>query len=198
MARPKPAKQSKSPAKVGDSNPSMREKKPHGRPTKRTPEVERAILEGLSKGTPLTIICQPESMPHDNTVREWANADAEFSGAIARAREAGFDAIALEILAIADNIGHEGRDTILTDFGSIPNKEWILRSKLRCEMRLKLLAKWDPKRYGEKFIQELTGLDGGAIQVEDRSRSKEEMAEFAAMVAAADKKARPHAPGASA
>ena len=30
------------------------------------------------------------------------------------------------------------------------NAEHIQRSKLRVETRLKLLAKWDPKRYGER------------------------------------------------
>jgi hypothetical protein len=32
------------------------------------------------------------------------------------------------------------------------DSEWISRSRLRVETRLKLLAKWDPKRYGDKSL----------------------------------------------
>lgn len=106
----------------------------------------KAVLEGLSNGTPLTVICRGEGMPADNTVRMWAEADKDLADAIARARETGFDQIALDALAIADETH---RDTIETDRGEMPNHEWIARSKLRVETRLKLLAKWDPKRYGE-------------------------------------------------
>jgi hypothetical protein len=72
-----------------------------GRPTKRTEAVEKKIIDGLRAGTPLTVICRGEDMPHDNTVRDWINADPDFSVAIARAREAGFDQIALDALRIA-------------------------------------------------------------------------------------------------
>lgn len=126
----------------------MKESKKLGRPTKRSPDVIQRIVDGLSNGVPLTVICAEKGMPDDNTVRDWMRTDAELSGAIARAREAGFDRIALEALAIADNTQN---DTVLTDKGGeVPNSEWISRSRLRVETRLKLLAKWDPKRYGDK------------------------------------------------
>ena len=62
----------------------------------------KAVIEGLSKGTPLTVICCGEGMPADNTVRGWAEQDAELADAIARAREAGWDALAVEALTIQD------------------------------------------------------------------------------------------------
>jgi hypothetical protein len=37
---------------------------------------------------------------------------------------------------------------------------------LRIETRLKLLAKWDPKRYGERLHSEVTGVDGGPLQIQ--------------------------------
>lgn len=118
------------------------------------PVEERAaiihrVVEGLSKGTPLTVICAGEGMPGVRTVYEWMEKDADVSAVIARAREAGFDAIADECLKIAD---HVADDTISTEHGERPNAEWISRSKLRVETRLKLLAKWDPKRYGDKTL----------------------------------------------
>ena len=138
-------------------------KKRPGRPSKLTPAVLKRIVDGLSEGTPLTVICSPAAMPSDRTVRDWMDANPEVSAAIAGAREAGFDRIALDALAIADNTE---QDTILTDKGGeTPNSEWISRSKLRVETRLKLLAKWDPKRYGERMAQEISGPNGGPVTV---------------------------------
>lgn len=118
------------------------------------------IVSRLSKGEPLTIICRDEWLPCDDTVRNWADANPDFAREIARAREAGFDAIAMEALAIAD---HTANDTRLIggEEGEreVPNHEWISRSKLRVETRLKLLAKWDPKRYGDK-VAHVGGSEG--------------------------------------
>jgi len=168
------------------------EAQPVGRPCAYTEETAKRIIEGLSKGTPLTIVCEPDDMPCDDTVRNWMEKFPDFSRDIARARERGFDRIALDAIEIADNIQPDAEsDTIKTAFGPIPNKEWILRSKLRVETRLKLLSKWDPKRYGDKITTEVSGPDGGPIQTEQKKRTEEETAAFAAMMAAADAKARP-------
>lgn len=107
----------------------------------------KAVIEGLRVGTPLAVVCRGEGMPCDDTVRIWAENEQELSRAIARAREAGWDYLAQEALDIADEVQH---DTIKGENGDErPNNEWISRSKLRVETRLKLLAKWDPKRYGD-------------------------------------------------
>lgn len=122
-------------------------------PSKRSPELEAEVLSRLAKGEPLAAICRSaEKFPHPTVWRDWCAADESLSIAYARARDDGFDAIAQECLDIADDCS---RDTI--GYGSEeqpqekPNTEWIQRSKLRIETRLKLLAKWDPKRYGEKL-----------------------------------------------
>lgn len=113
-------------------------------------EAISKVLAGLREGTPLTIICDGEGMPCDNTVRDWAESDAELAADIARAREAGFDRIALDALDIADETS---RDTVKGENGEErPNSEWITRSRLRVDTRLKLLAKWDPKRYGDRQL----------------------------------------------
>lgn len=96
--------------------------------------IER-VVEGLSKGTPLAVICREDGMPCDDTVRSWADGDAGLSRAIARAREAGHDTIAQDCLAIADNIDEDPASR-----------------RVRVDTRMKLLAKWDPKRYGDKTL----------------------------------------------
>lgn len=134
-----------------------------GRKSTFSPEVAAKIVERLSKGEPLTIICRDDGMPCDDTVRNWAEADAAFSRDIARAREAGFDAIALEALAIADETERDTKKG--PNDADVCNTEWISRSRLRVETRLKLLAKWDPKRYGEKIQQEHTAPEGPIMLV---------------------------------
>ena len=119
-------------------------------PPERRAEIIETVVSGLRAGTPLTVICSADGMPCDDTIRNWADADAEVSRAIARAREVGFDQIALDALAIADD---KSNDTKVAENGQEqPNTEWITRSRLRVDTRLKLLAKWDPKRYGDKTL----------------------------------------------
>src|SRR5690606_9448739 len=97
----------------------------------------------------MTVICRHGGMPDPATVWRWAKADPEVSQAIAHARTLGFDAIAEETLAIADDKDGD-----------------VQRDRLRVETRLKLLAKWDPKRYGELLKQELSGPNGGPVPIQ--------------------------------
>lgn len=83
--------------------------------------------------------------------------------AYARAREDGFDRIALDAMDIADETA---RDTIKADDGrEVPNNEWISRSRLRVDTRLKLLAKWDPKRYGDATTLKHADADGNNLDL---------------------------------
>jgi hypothetical protein len=119
-----------------------------GRRTTYTKDTADYICEKLSKGIPLAEICREEDMPAVRTVSAWKEAHEDFAAAFARAREDGFDQIAADCLAIADETHN---DSVDTENGPRANAEWIARSKLRVETRLKLLAKWDPKRYGERM-----------------------------------------------
>ena len=122
-----------------------------GRPSLFTVERCREICDRLSKGEPLTVICSDDHMPHDSVVRDWMDHNEEFSRDIARARELGFDAIAWEAKQIADTplMGEE----TTTKASGIETKrgDMLGHRRLQIETRLKLLAKWDPKRYGEKL-----------------------------------------------
>lgn len=127
----------------------------------------QAVITGLREGTPLTVICAADDMPCDDTVRNWADNDPELARDIARARETGFDAIALDALRIADT-PEEGVVVVTDEEGEVKEtrQDMLGHRKLRVETRLKLLAKWDPKRYGDKVQAELSGPDGGAIKTE--------------------------------
>ena len=127
-----------------------------GRPTKYTPEIARIICEKLSEGIPLRQICREnEGFPAWRTVYDWMWRDEELSTAIARARDIGYDALAEECLYIADtpHIGikkvyssgaEEGEDSM-----TVTEEDMLGHRKLQIETRLKLLAKFNPKKYGD-------------------------------------------------
>jgi hypothetical protein len=119
-----------------------------GRPTIRTPEIVEDVIARVSRGEPLASVCRTEGYPAAVTWYDWMKADADLSERFARAREAGFDAIARDALDIADD------EPGTTPQGTVDGAE-VMHRKLRIETRLKLLAKWDPKRYGDKL--ELAG-----------------------------------------
>lgn len=132
--------------------------RPKGSGSLYTQELADAICERIAEGEPLRQICREEDMPSWRTVYRWMEERADFASRFAHARTLGFDAIAEECLEIADDTTG---DTCMAGSGDnkreVADTEWISRSKLRVETRLKLLAKWDPKRYGDKVTQEHTG-----------------------------------------
>lgn len=133
-----------------------------GRPTVYTPEMAAELFAYLSMGEPLRTACGHEGMPHVATVFRWLSASnqaewgVDFREQYARAKEEAADAMAEEILYIADNqvVG----EVIVTK----PNKEGKLVTEVRKEdmlghrrlqidSRKWLASKLKPKRYGDKL-----------------------------------------------
>ena len=135
------------------------------------------ICERLAEGEPLRVICRDPHMPAWRTVYLWASDDQAVAARIAQARATGFDAIAEECLEIADDASGDMKPVgLLGDMGEGTPKafdaEHVQRSKLRIETRLKLLAKWDPKRYGDKqAIEHSVSEDTAAILAAARKRA---------------------------
>jgi len=141
----------------------------------RTPEIADEICKRLASGEPLRAICRDEHMPHWTSVYDWITADEAFALRIAHARQLGHEAIAEQCLDIADDERH---DWVTTQKGKITNEVAIGRAKLQVDTRLKLLAKWNPKKYGDSQRVELAGhLDF------NRMNDDELRAELAALVA---------------
>ena len=136
------------------------------RATLQTPEVIDSILYQIADGIPLREICRQDGMPAWRTVYDWLNASEDFAARFARAREIGTDAIAEDTLKIIDTppakvYDKDGFERI--DSGHVT---W---QKNRVEHRLKLLAKWNPKRYGDKTI--VSGDNENPITVTQRSET---------------------------
>jgi len=110
-----------------------------GRPSDYTPEAAREICVRLAEEEPLAEICRDSGMPHPSTVRRWAANNEALSLAIADAREDGEDRITANIRKTAKGD---------PEFSSGD----VQRDKLIIDTDLKLLAKWNPKKYGDKTV----------------------------------------------
>ena len=138
-----------------------------GRPSKFTQAIADEVVERISAGETLRSVCRDEHMPSWRTMYDWMADNQEFSSRIARARELGEDAIAQECVDIADNAANDWMERGGKDGAGVGwqlNGDHVQRSKLRIETRLKLLAKWNPKKYGERT--QVTGADGAGILVQ--------------------------------
>lgn len=113
-----------------------------GRTSTYTDSIADEICIRLSEGEPLAEICRDAHMPAVRTVSDWKEANESFSANFARAREEGFDAIAARVRRTArGKKAEEGGDS----------SGDVLRDKLIIDTDLKLLAKWDYKRYGDRI-----------------------------------------------
>lgn len=112
-----------------------------------------AICERLAQGEPLAVICRDIGIPR-RTVNQWRQDDEEIAAQFDEARDDGFDVIAQRLRTMARGDHRGGKDSLTL----------VQRDKLAVETDLKLLSKWDPRRYGDRMA--LTGADGGAIKLE--------------------------------
>jgi len=130
-----------------------------GRPTKYTEELITEICERLTQGEPLSAICRDENMPCRNTVGNWTEENPEVFGRIARAREAGEERIAADVLEIVDTPPAR----VATPHGDAIDSGDVANRKMRAEYRLKLLAKWNPKKWGERLELDATVKSGTEV-----------------------------------
>jgi len=135
-----------------------------GRPSKYSSAIAQEICEGLAEGTPLREICRRDHMPEWRTVYDWMRRDEALSTSIAHARDIGYDKMAEECLQIADT-PVEGRKIVETEDGKVmyTREDMLGHRKLQIETRLKLLAKFNPKKYGDRAI--LAGDADNPLQI---------------------------------
>jgi hypothetical protein len=87
-------------------------------------------------GKPLRERCRQPWNPDWRTVYHWMDKDEDFVARIARAREDGHDVIADQCVTLADTQPLDQTE--------------VAWRRLQVETRLKLLAKWNPKKYGDR------------------------------------------------
>lgn len=117
-------------------------------------ELIEIVIAGISEGVTLRQLCRTHGFGKSTWYR-WMDEDAELLGRFGRARDIGFDELAEEAIDIADDGSNDWMERHDAEGGNIgwrENGEAIGRSRLRVDTRLKLLAKWDPRRYGDKTL----------------------------------------------
>lgn len=141
----------------------------------------------MSDGEPLVRILRSDpKFPHWTTWADWCKKDEALGIAHGKARDAGFDAIAQQVMDIAD----EEPERYTTDTGKTRlDPTAVAWAKHRAETRLKLLAKWDPRRYGDRttlagdkenpLAVEHAPAPGAAIQLAREMRAAAKLAEDA-------------------
>lgn len=129
------------------------------KPTYDREAVLSELEEWLSQGKTMRAYCAQEGKPDNAQVYRWMGEDEDFAQRIARARDVGHDAIADDCLRIADEMppsDENGR----TDSG------FVAWQKNRVWTRTQLLAKWSPKKYGDKVDVTHGGQVGLSINID--------------------------------
>jgi hypothetical protein len=116
-----------------------------GRPSDFTPAIADAICGRLAEGESLRAICAETAMPAQSTVFRWLGRMRPFRGQYARAREAQADAYADAVVQIAD----EATNAAI--------------ARLQVDARKWAASRLAPKKYGDKVVQEHTGVDGAPL-----------------------------------
>ena len=121
--------------------------RPKGTVVYRMQDFADEIIAWISAGKMLREYCRQDGKPGWVTIYKWVNEDKTFGERFARAREDGQDVMSEECAALADTPPEGPQD--------------VAWRKLQIETRLKLLAKWNPRKYGDR--QQVD--HGGGMQI---------------------------------
>lgn len=140
-----------------------------GRPSIFTPELASAILQRVADGESVRSICRDDAMPHLSTFFRWITEKPDFREQYDAATDVRAETIFEEALEIADTvlmgekvktIGEGENQKVETQTGDM-----VERAKLKVDTRKWFLSKLKPKRYGDKIQQEVTGANGGPVNI---------------------------------
>ena len=107
------------------------------------PKIIDEVVDWLATGKTIRDYCRQEGKPDFTTVYVWLAKDEEAGRRIVRARAEGADAIAEAGLEILDECAEK--------------PELANACKARFDGRMRLLAKWNSGRYGDKSQVEHSG-----------------------------------------
>lgn len=125
-------------------------------------EIKQSLIEWISKGETLREFCRQEGMPDHTSIYDWEKDDEEFAHRLARARDIGQEQMLQECKQICDT-PVTAEELEFDEAGLLKKrtvKDALAHRKLQIETRLKLLAVWNPRKYGPKMDH--TSSDGSA------------------------------------
>ncbi len=124
---------------------------PKGRPSSYTEAMADQIIRLIEEGGTIRQICGREGFPEWETVRRWLRTRDDFQARYAQARIVAADAMEAEIIATASQ--SMDRDSAAAARVKVDALKWIM-------------AKRNPRVYGDKQTHEHTGPGGGPIQTQ--------------------------------
>lgn len=140
-----------------------------GRPSLYSEKVADEICEQIVEGKSLRSICRAKDMPSASSVFKWLRDNEEFSQQYARAKEEQAEALADEIIDIADGKKakyEEGEADVNRDRLAVDARKWVA-SKLK------------PKKYGDSQTLRHADADGEKLELDDVGRATRLAAIFA-------------------
>ena len=144
----------------------VKAKSPIGRPPYVwTDAIEHEILERLSNGQSLTLICAMPHMPTTPTVYKRLEQSPSFAFGYSRARENMGSVLFDQCLEIADD---DSRDVIETPEGPQVNHAAIQRDKIRIETRFRMAAKFNAA-LSEKALPASVTVNHNTVQIDGRT-----------------------------
>jgi hypothetical protein len=144
------------------------EKSKIGRPTIYSQKMADKICSNIIEGFSLRTVCKQDDMPCVATILNWLRTNKEFLLQYEKSKEEQADALAEEMLDIADDGTNDWMEKYGKDganSGWQVNAEHVQRSRLRLDTRKWIASKLKPKKYGDKIAQEnsYTGADGQPV-----------------------------------
>ena len=126
-------------------------------PAKKTPKLIEEVLSRIALGETLASLGRELGF-HPSAWRQWIGEDEALAVAYQRARDEGSDALAEQALALID--GEPDRIDGKIDPGFV---QW---KRAQVDTRLKLLACWNPKKYGTKQTVDVGNKEGETFKAD--------------------------------
>ena len=139
-----------------------------GRPAVYTKELADIVCQRLAMGESMRSVSRDDAMPAMTTLFKWIRTIDEFAQQYDKAKIESADALVEDMLDIADNQAVQEIE-VDGETHSAVTAVGVSHAKLRVDTRKWAASKLKPKKYGEKVQQEVSGPDGGAIEVSDMS-----------------------------
>lgn len=118
-------------------------------------DIFNSICKRIEEGESLRAVLKDEEMPSSRTFYKWLDEDELKVKQYARACEKRSDVIFEDLINIADNTGKDL--IVLPDGREVVDNAVIARDRLRVDTRKWMLAKMNPKKYGDKTEVEHSG-----------------------------------------
>ena len=133
-----------------------------GRPSTFTDEIFETICRQLADGKTLLQICRDPEMPNRETVRRWIGNDDVRRRLYDQARRDGTDSLADDLVELGWDTSN---DTLINENGTpVANHDWLGRVRIKSEIIRFLLAKLNPRRYGDKMPDVIAAREMDAEQ----------------------------------